>query len=78
MDGGGICSAVKDVAPLSGGPLLTLESELVSAESGFPHCPRLVGAGEAVSVGELLGESARSEERAGGDGGEPFIRLWAR
>ena len=32
------------VAPLSGGPLLTLERELVSMESGFPCRPRLVGA----------------------------------
>ena len=43
--GGGV---TKNVAPLSVGLLLMLERELVSAESGFPCRPRLVGAWEAV------------------------------
>ena len=51
----------------------TLERELVSAESGFPCCPRLVGAWEAVPVGALLGEADRGEERAGGYGRELFV-----
>ena len=79
---GGVCDTVErsggggateNVAVLSGGPLLTLERELVSEESGFPRRPRLVGAWEAVPVGALLGENARSEERAGGYGRETFV-----
>ena len=59
--GGG--GAAENVAPLSGGPLLTLERELVSAESAFPRRPRLVGAWEAVLVGSCLGKlpAARRE-----------------
>ena len=79
---GGVCDAVergggggatKNVAPLSGGPLLTLERELVSVESGFPCRPSLVGAWEVVPVRALLGEAARGEERAGGNGREPLV-----
>ena len=79
---GGVCDAMergggggptKNVAPLSGGPLLTLERELVRAESGFLCHPSLVGAWEAVPVGALLGEAARGEERANGYGREPFV-----
>ena len=44
VERGGGGGAAENVALLSGGPLLTLESELVSAESGFPCRPRLVGA----------------------------------
>ena len=55
MERGGGGGATKNVAPLSGGPLLTLECDLVSAESGFPCRPSLVGAWEAVPVGALLG-----------------------
>ena len=73
MKRGGGRGAAKNAAPLSGGPLLTLERELVSAESGFPCRPRLVGAWEAVPVGALLGEAARGEERADGYGREPFV-----
>ena len=62
--GGG--GAAKNVAPLSGGPLLTLERELVGTESGFPCCPGLVFAWEAVSVRALFWETAGGEERAGG------------
>ena len=67
---GGVCDAVergggggatKNVALISGGPFLTLERELVSAESVFPCRPRLVGAWEAVPVGALIGEAARGE-----------------
>ena len=50
-DGGG---ASENVALLSGGPLLTLERELVSAENGFPCRSRLVGTWESVPVGALL------------------------
>ena len=53
--------------------MLTLQRELVSAESGFPRCPLLVGAWKAVPVGALLGEAAHGEERAGGYGREPFV-----
>ena len=79
---GGVCDAVErgggggateNVAPLSGDPLLTLECELVSVESGFPCRPSLVGAWEAVSFGALLGEAARGEERAGGNGRETLV-----
>ena len=70
---GGGGGAVENVAPLSGGPLLALERDLVSAESGFPRRLRLVGAWEAVPVGALLGEAARGEERSGGYGREPFV-----
>ena len=62
VDGGGGDSAAEDVAPLSCRSLLTLKRELVCAESGIPRRPRLVGAGEAVPVGALLGEAARGEE----------------
>ena len=64
-DGGG---AAKNVAPLSGGPLLTLEHELVGAESGFPSRPGLVCAWEAVAVEALFWETTGGEERAGGYG----------
>ena len=73
MERGGGGGAAENVAPISGGPLLTLERDLVSAESGFPRHPRLVGAWEAVPVGALLGESARGEERTGAYGREPFV-----
>ena len=75
--GGGL-GAAKNIDPLSSGPLLTLERELVQAESGFPRFPRLVGAGEAVPVEELLGEAARGKERAGGYSWEPFVVDWER
>ena len=64
--GGG--GAAKNVAPLSSGLLLTLERELVSAESGFPCRPGFVCAWEAVLVGELFWETAGGEKRAGGYG----------
>ena len=79
---GGVCDAVErcggggaaeNVAPISGGPLLTLERELVSTESGFPCRPGLVCAWEAVPVGALFWETAGGEERAGGYGREPFV-----
>ena len=79
---GGICDAVergggggatKNVAPLSGGPLLTLERELVSSKSGFPCRPSLVDAWEAVAVRALLEEAARGEERAGCNSHEPLV-----
>ena len=76
MDGAGGCSAAEDVAPLSCGLLLKLKRELVRAESALPRRPRLVGGGEAVPVGALLGEAALGEERASGDGGEPFVINW--
>ena len=74
---GGVCDAMEryggggaaeNVAPLSGGLLLTLELELVGAESGFPCCPGLVCAWEAVPVGALFWETAGSKERACGYG----------
>ena len=68
VERGGGGGATENVTPLSGGPLLTLESELVSAESGFPCRPSLVGVWEAVPVGELIGEAARREEITGGNG----------
>ena len=80
----GVCDAVErgvsggaaeNVAPLSGGPLLTLECELVSAESGFPCRPILVGVWEAVPVGALLGEASRGEERAGSYGRDPLLLI---
>ena len=58
--------------------MLTLEHELVHAESDFPRRPRLVGAGEAVPFRALLGEAARGEERAGGYGCELFFVDWER
>ena len=70
--GGGI-GAAENVALLSGGPLLTLERELVGSESGFPCRPGLVCAWEAVLVGALFWKTAGGEERAGGYGGEPFV-----
>ena len=73
MERGGGGGATENVASLSGGPLLTLDHELVSAESGFPCRTRLVGAWEAIPVRALLGEAARGEERAGGYGREPFV-----
>ena len=63
---GGGRGAAEYIALLSGGPLLTLERELVRAESGFLRRPRLVGAGEVFPVGALLGEAVRGKERAGG------------
>ena len=73
VERGGGGGATKNVAPLSGGPLLTLKRELVIAERGFPCRPRLVGTWEAVSVGALLGEDAYGEERASGYGRETFV-----
>ena len=73
MERGGGGGATENVAPVSGGPLLTLKRELVSAESGFSCRPCIVGALEAVPVGALLGESARGEDRSGGYGRKPFV-----
>ena len=73
VERGGGGGATKNVTPLSGGPLLTLERELVSAEIGLPCRPSLVGAWEAVPVGALLGEAARGTERAGGNGRETLV-----
>ena len=79
---GGVCDSVErvggggateNVAPLSSGPFLTLERELVSAESGFSCRPNLVCSWEAVPVGALLGEAARSEEIAVGNAREPIV-----
>ena len=70
---GGDGGAAENVAALSGGPLLTFKHEMVRAESCFPRRPRFVGVWEAVPVGELLGEAARGEERAGGYDREPFV-----
>ena len=78
VERGGGRGAAENVAPLSGGLLLTLKRELVCAESGFPRRPRLVGAREAIPVGELLGEASRGKERAGGYGCEPFVVNWER
>ena len=58
--------------------MLTLEHDLVRAYSVLTRRPFLVGAGEAVPVGALLGEAARGEERAGGYDSEPFIVYWER
>ena len=73
MERGGGGGATENVAPLSSGPLLRIKRELVSAESGFPCRPSLVCAWEAVPVGALLGEDARGEERAGGNGRDPLV-----
>ena len=79
---GGVCDAMecfggrgaaKNVSPLSGGPLLTLERELVGVESGFPSLPGLVCAWEAVPVGALFWKTAGVEEGAGGYRSQPFI-----
>ena len=84
---GGVCDAMeccggggaaKNVAPLSGGPLLTLERELVGAESGFPSRPGLVCAWETIPVGALFWKTAGGEEGAGGYGRQPFIVDWKR
>ena len=69
--GGG--GASKNVAPLSGGPLLTLERELVGAEISFPSLPGLVCAWETIPVGALFWKTAGGEEGAGGYGRQPFI-----
>ena len=68
VERGGGGGAAENVAPLSGGPLLTLERELVSAESVFPCRPSLVCAWEAVPVGALFWKNAGGEEGAGGYG----------
>ena len=73
---GGSGGAAENVAPLSGGLLLTLERELVSAECGFPRRPRLVGAKEAIPVMALLGEAACGKEQAGGYGCETLVVDW--
>ena len=78
VERGGGRGAAENIAPLSGGPLLTLERELVSVESGFPRRPRLVGAGEAAPVGALLGEAACGEEQAGGYGCDSIVVDWER
>ena len=79
---GGVCDAMeccvgrgaaKNVAPISGGLLLTLERELVGVESGFPSCPGLVCVWEAVPVGALFWKTAGGKEGAGGYGRQPFI-----
>ena len=79
---GGVCDAMeccggggaaKNVAPLSGGPLLTLERELVGTESGFPSRPGLVCAWETIPVRALFWKTADGEEGAGGYGRQPFI-----
>ena len=84
---GGICDAMercggggaaKNVAPLSGGPLITLERELVGTESGFPSRPGLVCAWETIPVGSLFRKTAGGEEVAGGYGCQPFIVNWKR
>ena len=69
--GGG--GADKNVAPLSGGPLLTLERELVGTESGFPSRPGLACAWKAVPVGALFWKTAGGKEGDGGYGRQPFI-----
>ena len=79
---GGVCDAMeccggggtaKNVAPLSGGPLLTLERELVGAESVFTIRPGLVCAWETIPVGALFWKTAGGEEGADGYGRQPFI-----
>ena len=84
---GGVCDpmercgsrgAAKNVAPLSGGPLLTLEHELVGAESGFPSRPGLACAWETIPVGALFRKTAGGEEGAGGYGRQLFIVDWKR
>ena len=84
---GGVCDAMyhcggggaaKNIAPLSGGLLLTLERELVGAESGFPSHPVLVCAWETIPVEALFRKTAGSEEGAGGYGRQPFIIDWKR
>ena len=65
--------AAKNVAPLSGGLLLTLERELMGAESGFSSRPDLASAWEAIPVGALFGKAAGGEEGAGGYGRQPLV-----
>ena len=74
--GGG--GAAKNVAPLSGGPLLMLKHELMGAESGFPSCPGLACAWETILVGALFRKAAGGEEGAGGYGRQPLIVDWKR
>ena len=69
----GCGGSAKNVAPLSSGSLLTLERELVGAESYFPSRPGLVCAWEAVPVGALFWKTAGGEEGAGGYDRQPFI-----
>ena len=73
MDIYGDGCAAEDVPPLPCRTLFTLERELMGAEVCLPRGPLLVGAGEAVPVGELLQEASRSEERSGGDRGKPLF-----
>ena len=74
--GGG--GAAKNVAPLSGGSLLTLERELMGAESGFPSRPDIACAWETIPVGALFRKAADGEEGAGGYGCQPLIVDWNR
>ena len=58
----------KTLPPLSGGPLITLERELVGTESGFPSRPGLVCAWETIPVRVLFRKTAGGKEGAGGYG----------
>ena len=84
---GGVCDsmercggggAAKNVAPLSGGPLLTLKRELMGTESSFPSRPGLSCAWETIPVGALFRKSAGDKEGAGGYGRQPLIVDWKR
>ena len=59
MDRDGSGRTVKDVPLLPCRALFTLERELMGVEGRLPRGPRLVGAGEAVPVRELLQEAPR-------------------
>ena len=84
---GGVCDpmeccgggdAAKNVAPLSGGPLLRLKRELMGAESGFPSRRGLSFVWETIPVRALFRKTSGGEEGAGGYGRQPFIVDWKR
>ena len=70
-DGGG-CAA-EDVPPLPCCALFTIERELMVVEGRLLCGPRLVGVGEAISVGALLRKPFCGKERAGGNRGKQLV-----